>query len=138
MRISDWSSDVCSSDLRGAGVQDLRSEACAGGLTPRRRGAGGEDMLGAMQDFELRVPRLLDHAAREHAHREIVTRWADGRESRTDWAGVASDARKLAQALERLGCKPGDRIATLAMNHGHHLRSEGHTSELQSLMRLSY
>src|SRR3546814_12728280 len=82
MRISDWSSDVCSSDLRGAGVQDLRSEACAGGLTPRRRGAGGEDMLGAMQDFELRVPRLLDHAAREHAHREIVTRWADGRESR--------------------------------------------------------
>src|SRR3546814_3740098 len=78
-------------------------------------------MLGAMQDFELRVPRLLDHAAREHAHREIVTRWADGRESRTDWAGVASDARKLAQALERLGCKPGDRIATLAMNHGHHL-----------------
>ncbi|RIA46995.1 fatty-acyl-CoA synthase [Hephaestia caeni] len=78
-------------------------------------------MLGAMQDFELRVPRLLDHAAREHAHREIVTRWADGRESRTDWAGIASDARKLAQALERLGCKPGDRIATLAMNHGHHL-----------------
>src|SRR3546814_6928985 len=68
-----------------------------------------------------RSPRLLDHAAREHAHREIVTRWADGRESRTDWAGVASDARKLAQALERLGCKPGDRIATLAMNHGHHL-----------------
>src|SRR3546814_16743495 len=55
---------------RGAGVQDLRSEACAGGLTPRRRGAGGEDMLGAMQDFELRVPRLLDHAAREHAHRD--------------------------------------------------------------------
>src|SRR3546814_2625521 len=105
MRISDWSSDVCSSDLRGAGVQDLRSEACAGGLTPRRRGAGGEDMLGAMQDFELRVPRLLDHAAREHAHREIVTRWADGRESRTDWAGV---------------------------------RSEEHTSGLQSLMRISY
>src|SRR3546814_17663894 len=74
-----------------------------------------------MQDFELRGPRMLDHAAREHAHREIGTRWADGRESRTDWAGVASDARKLAQALERLGCKPGDRIATLAMNHGHHL-----------------
>src|SRR3546814_3255216 len=121
MRISDWSSDVCSSDLRGAGVQDLRSEACAGGLTPRRRGAGGEDMLGAMQDFELRVPRLLDHAAREHAHREIVTRWADGRESRTDWAGVASDARKLAQALERLGCKPGDRIAKTAMIPGTHL-----------------
>ncbi len=78
-------------------------------------------MIGEMQDFELRIPRLLDHAAREHGPREIVTRWADGSETRTDWAGIASDARKLAQALERLGCKPGDRIATMAMNHGHHL-----------------
>ena len=78
-------------------------------------------MLGAMQDFELRVPRLLDHAEREHGGRAIVTRWADGRETRTDWAGVARDARRFAQALERLGCRPGDRIATLAMNHAHHL-----------------
>ena len=79
------------------------------------------DILGEMQDYELRVARLIDHAAREHGTREIVTRWADGRETRTDWAGIARDARKLAQALERLGMKPGDRIATLAMNHAHHL-----------------
>jgi fatty-acyl-CoA synthase len=78
-------------------------------------------MLGAMQDFELRVPRLLDHAAREHATREIVTRWADGGEDRTNWAGIRRDARRFAQAMERLGIKPGDRIATLAMNHAHHL-----------------
>jgi fatty-acyl-CoA synthase len=78
-------------------------------------------MLGGMQDFELRVPRLLDHAAREHGSREIVTRWADGRETRSDWAGVARDSRKLAQALERLGIAPGDRVATLAMNHVAHL-----------------
>ena len=78
-------------------------------------------MLGGMQDFELRVPRLLDHAARENGKREIVTRWADGRETRSDWAGVARDSKKLAQALERLGVKPGDRVATLAMNHGSHL-----------------
>lgn len=78
-------------------------------------------MLGSMQDFELRVMRLLDHAEREHGSREIVTRWADGSETRTDWAGIAQDARRLAQALERLGCKPGDRIATLAMNHSRHL-----------------
>ena len=78
-------------------------------------------MLGGMQDFELRVMRLLDHAAREHGGREIVSRWADGSEGRTDWAGIARDARKLAQALERLGMKPGDRIATLGMNHAHHL-----------------
>ena len=78
-------------------------------------------MLGGIQDFELRVPRLLDHAEREHGRREIVSRWADGRETRTDWAGIARDARKLAQALERLGVGPGDRVGTLAMNHAHHL-----------------
>ncbi|MBB5710845.1 fatty-acyl-CoA synthase [Sphingomonas xinjiangensis] len=74
-----------------------------------------------MQDFPLRVTRLLDHAAREHGHREIVTRWADGGETRTNWAGVAHDAQRLAQALERLGVRPGDRVATLAMNHARHL-----------------
>ncbi|WP_029934123.1 long-chain fatty acid--CoA ligase [Sphingomonas sp. UNC305MFCol5.2] len=78
-------------------------------------------MLGGMQDFELRVMRLLDHAAREHGPREIVTRWADGTETRTNWAGIARDARRLAQALERLGVKPGERVATLAMNHSRHL-----------------
>jgi fatty-acyl-CoA synthase len=78
-------------------------------------------MLGGMQDFELRVPRLIDHAAREHGRREIVSRWADGRETRSDWSGVAADARRVARLLEDLGCEPGDRIATLAMNHAHHL-----------------
>ena len=78
-------------------------------------------MLGGMQDFELRVPRLIDHAEREHGTREIVTYWADGTTTRTDWAGIARDARKLAQALESLGVKRGDRIATLAMNHSRHL-----------------
>ncbi len=78
-------------------------------------------MLGAMQDFALRVPRLLDHAAREHGAREIVTSWSDGSESRTSWAGIAHDAKRLAQALTRLGCKKGDRVGTLAMNHGRHL-----------------
>ncbi|WNO55143.1 long-chain fatty acid--CoA ligase [Stakelama saccharophila] len=78
-------------------------------------------MLGGMQDFELRVPRLVEHAEREHGSREIVTRWADGSETRTDWAGVGRDARRLAQALERMGVRPGDRVATLAMNHARHL-----------------
>jgi len=77
--------------------------------------------LGAMQDFELRVMRLLDHAAREHGTRELVSHWADGRETRTSWAGIHRDARKLAQRLEKWGLKPGHRVATLAMNHHHHL-----------------
>ena len=78
-------------------------------------------MLGGMQDWPLRIMRLLDHAEREHGPREIVSRWADGSETRTDYAGVARDARKLAQALERLGIRRGDRVATLAMNHSRHL-----------------
>ena len=78
-------------------------------------------MLGAMQDFALRVPRLIDHAARENGARELVSRWANGTETRTDWAGVAHDAKRLAQALERLGVKPGEQVATLAMNHARHL-----------------
>ncbi|MCJ8157486.1 long-chain fatty acid--CoA ligase [Sphingomonas sp. LaA6.9] len=78
-------------------------------------------MLGGMQDFELRVPRLIDYAEREHGDREIVSYWADGTTTRTNWSGIARDARKLAQALEKLGMKRGDRIATLAMNHSRHL-----------------
>ena len=78
-------------------------------------------MLGGMQDFELRVPRLIEHAEREHGRREIVTWWADGSTTRTDWAGIGRDARRLAQALERLGIRRGERVATLAMNHSRHL-----------------
>jgi len=78
-------------------------------------------MLGAMQDWELRVTGLLDHAAREHPDREIVTRWADGSESRTNWAGIRRDALRMAQALRRLAIYPGERVATLAMNHARHL-----------------
>ena len=77
--------------------------------------------LGAMQDWPMRVTHLVDHAEREHGDREIVTAWADGSTTRTSWREVARDARKMAQALERLGVRPQDRVATLAMNHAHHL-----------------
>jgi acyl-CoA synthetase (AMP-forming)/AMP-acid ligase II len=77
--------------------------------------------LGAMQDWPLRVMRFVDHAERENPQGEIVSAWADGRITRTNWAEVAREARQMAQALERLGMHPGDRIATLAMNHSRHL-----------------
>lgn len=78
-------------------------------------------ILGAMQDWKLRVTHLADHAAREYGTREIVSRWADGSETRTNWAGVRRDALKMTQALRALGVEKGDRIATLAMNHHRHL-----------------
>jgi fatty-acyl-CoA synthase len=74
-----------------------------------------------MQDWPLRIMRLLDHGEREHGQREIVSHWAAGNETRTNWAGIARDARRLANALERLGIGRGDRVATLAMNHSRHL-----------------
>src|SRR5689334_911524 len=77
--------------------------------------------LGAMQDFPLRIMRILDHAEREHGAREIVSVRADGTIHRTNWTRVALDARRLGQALERRGVKPGDRVATLAMNQDRHL-----------------
>lgn len=78
-------------------------------------------MLGAMQDWPLVVTHLIDHAAREYGHREHVTRWADGSETRTTWAGVRRDALKMTQALRAAGVGKGERIATLAMNHSRHL-----------------
>ena len=80
-------------------------------------------MLGGMQDWALRVSTLIDHAGREHGGREIVSLWASGQETRTTWAGVRHDALRMVQALRALGLKPGDRIATLAMNHAAHLVS---------------
>lgn len=79
--------------------------------------------LGAMQDWKLRVTHLIDHAAREHGQREIVSHWADGTEIRTNWAGIRHDALRMTQALRRMRIQPGDRIATLAMNHHRHLVS---------------
>ena len=77
--------------------------------------------LGAMQDWSLRVTKLVDHADSEHVDVEIVTAWADGSITRPSWREVARDARKMGQALEKLGIRAGDRVATLAMNHAHHL-----------------
>ena len=77
--------------------------------------------LGAMQHWPLRVTRLIDHAAREHGGREIVSAWADGSVTRTTWRQIAHDARRMAQALEAAGVEKGDRVATLAMNHSGHL-----------------
>ena len=78
-------------------------------------------MFGGMQDWSLRVTHLIDHAAREAGRQEVVTRWTDGTIERTNWAGIAADALRLAQAFAGIGIAPGDRVATFAMNHHRHL-----------------
>jgi len=80
-------------------------------------------MIGGMQDWPLRLTRLFDHVAREHGSREIVSYQLDGSTTRGTWADVVSGGRRCASALQRLGIKPGDRVATLATNHVRHLVS---------------
>ena len=77
--------------------------------------------LGAMQEYPLRITRLIDHAEREHGTRELVAARTDGTIARTNWKAVADRARRMGRALERLGVAAGDRVATLAMNHDRHL-----------------
>src|SRR3546814_3690783 len=113
MRISDWSSDVCSSDL------PLEFGGIAGGKVDGRAlgsAAGGEQHAAVLDRRQLRL----------EAHEEEVAR--PGHRQRDD-----DHQRAHAQGrLERAAIAAVQGIeATLE-------RSEEHTSELQSLMRISY
>jgi fatty-acyl-CoA synthase len=78
-------------------------------------------MLGQMQQTPLLLSSLIDYAARYHGGREIVSRTVEGLLHRSNYATVAVRAKRLAQALERLGVAPGQRVATLAWNGFRHV-----------------
>ena len=78
-------------------------------------------MRGLMQDWPLTVDKLLDHAARWHGDREIVSRDAGGRLSRSTYLDVHRDARRVTNALRRMGVRLGDRVATMGWNSARHL-----------------
>src|SRR3546814_4218032 len=99
MRISDWSSDVCSSDLV-LGPHGFRSA--------RERRLGFEDALKAA---DIALPRSLI---------------ADG--NYTFESGIVA-AERLLDLMPR---------PTAIFSSNDEMRSEEHTSELQSLMRISY
>src|SRR3546814_7294747 len=121
MRISDWSSDVCSSDL-------VRL-AKPGAAELDRRGQLFDRLILTEDDaLEVRVQRL------EH----LLVVGGDG--FRRDARNGRDDCLHLAG---------GDRLLALGRRHQHlrrahlvdhvdRLRSEEHPSELQSLMRISY
>src|SRR3546814_9680799 len=107
MRISDWSSDVCSSDLYAATIHKSQ------GVT-------------VDQAHVLATPGMDRHSAYV-----ALSRHRDGVQlhyGRDDFA----DDRQLTRTLGR------ERAKDMASDYGRDPRSEEHTSELQSLMRISY
>src|SRR3546814_9538342 len=131
MRISDWSSDVCSSDLGALAVDadDLghaRLHEDLGARDPSRAHAGDHDSQ--------RVHRLVDDAQRvlqrgeRHHGGAVLVVVEDG------------DVEELLQpVLDLEAGRRGDVLEVDAAEHRRDAhRSEEHTSELQSLMRTSY
>src|SRR3546814_6525445 len=109
MRISDWSSDVCSSDLSGGGRRaggDEMSEGYAGDLRPAE--------AWALLEKEPKAVLVDVRTAPE---------WGFVGVPRLD--GIGKEAL----------CISWQAYPTMARNEN---RSEEHTSELQSLMRISY
>src|SRR3546814_4024108 len=112
LRISDWSSDVCSSDLP---LVDIAHVQC--NFTRRRR-------LGGHPDFSsLRNTGSIDRNLRAAIDPVIQCRPID------IWRMAARRTRVASPTSSRV-CRSPRMIAQR--------RSEEHTSELQSLMRISY
>src|SRR3546814_1921254 len=112
MRISDWSSDVCSADLEERN-RGIRLERIGGGLSRR-------------------TPRGAVDAARRLVGKLCAARTV---EPQTDGACAPVQCAACRTRPDRPALAPRiwrlrrQRLAT---------RSEEHTSELQSLMRISY
>src|SRR3546814_6399403 len=108
MRISDWSSDVCSSDLTAEYGMLPRSTH-----TRSDREAAKGKQSGRTQEIQ----RLI------------------GRSLRAVFDLTALGERTLQLDCDVLQADGGTRCASIT---GAWVRSEEHTSELQSLMRISY
>jgi fatty-acyl-CoA synthase len=78
-------------------------------------------MLGLMQTRPLLISTLVEYAASQHGGREIVSRDPEGVIHRSSYAAVAEGARRVGQALEKLGVAFGQPVATLAWNSFRHL-----------------
>jgi acyl-CoA synthetase (AMP-forming)/AMP-acid ligase II len=78
-------------------------------------------MFGQMMNMPLLISEQIEFAARFHSAAEVVTRTVEGPIHRSSWGAVAARARQLANALQAMGIKRGDRVATIAWNTHRHL-----------------
>src|SRR3546814_4950301 len=125
MRISDWSSDVCSSDLRNRSkarkIAYWRSKGEVWGMT-------SPSAIDAAVDDPLKVEDLASKKSAAQEARKAHLLLQPHFLSPTPKCAPA--ARKSHQGRRFRLLRPLNWITTL--------RSEEHTSELQSLMRISY
>src|SRR3546814_2894833 len=131
MRISDWSSDVCSSDL---GIDLFQRQAFDRSVEDvERRGGCGEDLPVIHRINELAGER--DRIARGGGfHGILITRPERGDLAVELVLGDAIFAELANGLIDRL-----KRLLPLARHEAaRYGRSEEHTSEIQSLMRISY
>ncbi len=77
-------------------------------------------MQGLMMDQPLLISGLIRHAERHHGATEIVSKTVEGKLHRYAYAEAARRARRLANALQRLGVRRHERVATLAWNGYRH------------------
>jgi fatty-acyl-CoA synthase len=80
-------------------------------------------MLGLMQDWPLLCHRVIDHAAINHADRQVISRSIEGEIHVTTYPEVRARALRVAQRLARDGIRLSDRVATLAWNTWRHLEA---------------
>ncbi|MEW6209342.1 MAG: long-chain fatty acid--CoA ligase [Acidobacteriota bacterium] len=79
-------------------------------------------MLSTMQDHPLTIGMIFDYGRRVYATSRVVTLMGD--HSRiASFAEVGERASRLANALKRLGIKPGDRVSTFCWNTQEHLEA---------------
>jgi fatty-acyl-CoA synthase len=77
-------------------------------------------MDGLMMDYPLTLTPLLLRAQRLFPKKEIATKTAAGFHRYT-YTEMAERVGRLANALEKLGVRRGDRVATFAWNNAYHL-----------------
>ena len=80
-------------------------------------------MLGKMMYQPLLISSLIDHAARYHGDTAVYSKEVDGTMTQSDWLTISDNSKRLANALQVLGLKASDRIATLAWNNRRHLEA---------------
>jgi fatty-acyl-CoA synthase len=76
-----------------------------------------------MMNYQLTIPAILRRAEQIFGYKKIVTRMPDKSFHEYTYADFARRSKQLALALQKLGVKSGERVATFCWNHYRHLEA---------------